>query len=71
MVRAARALLGISQQELAAEAGVSRSAIADLERGAKIPQASTVRCIVSALELKGIIFVVEDGGVIGVSKRSS
>ncbi len=40
--RAARALLGWSQNDLASRAGVSRSTIADFERGSRKPISGTM-----------------------------
>jgi transcriptional regulator with XRE-family HTH domain len=40
--RAARALLGWSQNDLASKAGVSRSTIADFERGSRKPISRTM-----------------------------
>ena len=49
-VRAARSLLGWSQQDLAAKAGVAISTIADFERGQRSPIPNNALAIRQALE---------------------
>lgn len=56
-IRAARALLGWSQQELADKAIVSLNAVTRLERGDVDPRVSTVSAIQKALEKAGIEFI--------------
>ena len=63
-VRAARALLAWSQQELANNAGVATSTIADFERGQRTPVANNAQAIRSALESAGVRFL-PTGAVIG------
>lgn len=65
--RAARALLGISQEELARLSGVSRPAIAEFERGATTPHPRTLRDLAEALEAQGVRLVeteTETGAVL-------
>lgn len=64
--RAARAMLGWSQGELAVAANVSRQTIADFERGARTPINNNLACIVTAFERAGIQFLSEFGGGIGL-----
>jgi predicted nucleotidyltransferase len=52
--RAGRALLGISQAELARRAGLSRLTVADFERAARMPIPANLAAIRSALEAAGI-----------------
>ncbi len=52
--RAGRALLGLSQTELAERAGVARLTVADFERSARTPTATTLTAIRAALEAAGI-----------------
>jgi len=59
--RAARALLGWSQQRLAQEAKVAKQTIADFERGARLPYERTLRDIQLTLEVAGIEFLQQDG----------
>lgn len=56
LVRAARALLGWSQQALAEAAGVATSTVADFERGRRTPVASKAQAIRQALQAAGIRF---------------
>jgi transcriptional regulator with XRE-family HTH domain len=60
-IRGARAMLGIDQFELGRLAGLSVTGIANIERGASKPRASTLRSIQSALETAGVIFIAESG----------
>jgi transcriptional regulator with XRE-family HTH domain len=63
-VRAARALLAWSQQDLAKHAGVATSTVADFERGHRTPVANNAQAIRGALETAGIRFL-PTGAVIG------
>jgi ribosome-binding protein aMBF1 (putative translation factor) len=58
-IRAARALLGWLQRDLAAVSGVSGVAIKDLERGATDPCSSTLNKIERAFNEAGVIFLDE------------
>lgn len=60
-VRAARAILAWSQEDLAKAAGVAKSTIADFERGVRKPLASNALAIRHALEKEGTMFL--PGGV--------
>ena len=64
--RAARALLGWSQDQLEAASKVAKKTIADFERGARSPYARTLSDVRSALEAAGIIFIAENGEGPGV-----
>ena len=71
-IRAARALLGWSQQRLADEAGVSPITIKRLEASDEVFQArfETVIKVKEAVEAAGVVFRTgEDGLVHGVSLR--
>ncbi|BAQ15605.1 helix-turn-helix domain-containing protein [Methyloceanibacter caenitepidi] len=63
-VRAARALLAWSQQDLAKAAGVATSTVADFERGHRTPIANNAQAVRTALEGAGIKFLAA-GAVIG------
>ncbi|AQW30754.1 helix-turn-helix transcriptional regulator [Ralstonia syzygii subsp. celebesensis] len=63
-VRAARALLAWSQQDLAKAAGVATSTVADFERGQRTPVANNAQAIRGSLESAGIRFL-PTGAVIG------
>lgn len=65
-VRAARALLAWSQQDLAKGAGVATSTVADFERGQRTPVANNANAIRTTLEEAGIRFL-PTGAVIGPS----
>ncbi len=60
-IRAARALLGWKQAELASASGVSEISIKNIERGATDPRASTLSAIEAAFDAAGVIFM--DAGV--------
>ena len=64
--RAARALLGWSQEQLKETANVAKKTIADFERGARMPYERTLRDLQKALEDAGIEFIPENGGGAGV-----
>jgi transcriptional regulator with XRE-family HTH domain len=66
--RAARALLGWSQQELAAKSHVSRNAIIKFENSMSTPLPRTLEDLVEAFEDAGVIFISEDDGA-GVGVR--
>ncbi|MCF4130258.1 helix-turn-helix domain-containing protein [Methylobacterium sp. SyP6R] len=68
-IRAARAMLDITQAELAAASGISKTGINNIERGAADPKASTLASIQAALEKSGIEFL--DGDAPGVRHRPS
>ncbi|MBL6615453.1 MAG: helix-turn-helix transcriptional regulator [Reyranella sp.] len=63
-VKAARALLAWSQQDLAKAAKVATSTVADFERGQRTPVANNAQAIRAALETAGIRFL-PTGAVIG------
>src|SRR5215218_3102246 len=63
-VRAARALLAWSQQDLAKAAKVATSTVADFERGSRTPAANNSQAIRNALEEAGVRFL-PTGAVIG------
>jgi transcriptional regulator with XRE-family HTH domain len=57
--RSGRALLGMSQAELAQAAGIAHSTVADFERGARNPALETVRAIKAVLESRGVRFAAD------------
>jgi transcriptional regulator with XRE-family HTH domain len=65
-VRAARALIGWTQADLAQASGVSQVAIKNLERGVTDPRVSTINNIQVAFDQGGVIFLASrearDGG---------
>jgi predicted transcriptional regulator len=70
-IKAARALLGWSQSDLARRSGISEPTIARLESvdGKLGGREETVRKIRAALENGGIEFIHENGGGLGVRLR--
>jgi transcriptional regulator with XRE-family HTH domain len=67
--RAARALIGWSQDELAAVSKVGKATIASFERGKRAPYARTLEDLCAALASAGVIFVAENGEGPGVRLR--
>lgn len=72
-IRGARAMLGLTQANLAESAGISTTALNNIERGSADPKVSTLAAIQRALEAAGVEFIPENGGGPGVrlKKRSS
>ena len=70
-LKAARALLGWSQTDLAHRSGVSEPTIARLESGDGDlgGREGTARKIRASIEAAGIDFIEEDGGGLGVRLR--
>lgn len=60
-IKAARALLGWKQTDLAEKSGVSLPSVKNIERGATDPRVSTMNALQRALESAGLKFT--DGGV--------
>jgi DNA-binding XRE family transcriptional regulator len=56
-IRAARAILGWTQVELARASGVSEISIKNIERGATDPRSSTLNAIQSAFLTAGVVFL--------------
>ncbi|WP_275667829.1 helix-turn-helix domain-containing protein [Paramagnetospirillum kuznetsovii] len=68
--RAARAMLGWSQDKLAGEAKVAKQTLADFERGARTPYPRTLADILKALEVAGVGLVDDELGVgVRLSRR--
>lgn len=67
--RGARALLGITQQQLADFAGLSKRTVIEFESGARDPLLSTTQNLQWALEREGIEFLHGNGGGSGVRFR--
>ena len=65
-IRAARALLGWKQRELAAAAGLSEVSIKNAERGVVDSRGSTLNAIQRAFDSAGVVFLdtgdTRDGG---------
>lgn len=65
-IRAARALVGLDQADLAQASGVSLASIKNIERGATDPRSKTLAALQSALLAAGVVFLdpgdTRDGG---------
>lgn len=69
-IRAARAMLGLKQQELAQKAGLSTGTLNNIERGVQTdPKLSTLKAIQKALEAEGVEFTEGAMGVVGVNLK--
>ena len=69
-IRAARAMLNISQKQLAKKAGVAIATLNNIERGAQTdPKLSTVTAIQQSLEKEGIMFTSDPLGGVGISLK--
>jgi transcriptional regulator with XRE-family HTH domain len=69
-LRAARALIGLSQADVAEAAGVSIPTLKRAEGGGPIKVAEdTIANIAKALEKAGVEFIAENGGGAGVRLR--
>ena len=66
LLRAARALLGLSQQEVAHLTQVSTGSVAHMESDVRTVKLETELAVRDLYESRGIEFVVEEGGRIGV-----
>lgn len=59
-LRAGRALLGLSQEELASRAGLSRQILVRIEKGEQNVLVESIEKVRAALESGGVVFI--DGG---------
>jgi transcriptional regulator with XRE-family HTH domain len=67
-IRAARAMLRLTQEELAAKAGLSQRSLAMIETEGAKPREGTLERLRAALEEVGAVFIESDVGV-GVLQR--
>jgi transcriptional regulator with XRE-family HTH domain len=67
--RAARALLGITQSQLAHASRLGLSTVVDFEKGRRIVSEEAVKAIQTALQRAGIEFTVENAAVEGLLLR--
>jgi len=70
-IRAARALLDWNQSELAEKAGLSLTALNNLERGRSDPKASTLNAVQKAIEAAGVAFTNGDEPGVRIVKTKS
>lgn len=69
-IRAARHLLGLSQADVAARAGVSLPTIKRVESERKVPVSeAAIDGVRKVLEAAGVEFIAENGGGAGVRLR--
>jgi DNA-binding XRE family transcriptional regulator len=64
-------MLELTQTDLAKAAGISKTAVVDVEMGRSKPRASTITSIQRVLEAAGIIFVEENGEGPGLRLRKA
>lgn len=69
--KAARALLGREQDEIAKAASIARTTLIDFEAGRRVPRATTIAAIRAALEAAGVIFIEENGEGPGVRLKKN
>lgn len=67
--RGARALLDMTQPELASKSGLGLSTIVDFERSRRAVSKEAIQAMRLALEDAGIEFIDENGGGLGVRLR--
>lgn len=67
--RAARALVGWSQDKLATESKVAKATIANFEANRRAPYDRTLADLRATLETAGVEFIPENGGGAGVRLR--
>ena len=68
-IKAARAILGLKQAELAEQAGVALATVNNIERSVTVPHRASLQAIRLALEAAGVEFIDENGGGPGVRLR--
>lgn len=74
MLRAARVLLDLSQQELSERAGVGRQTVVRIEHGEKGVSADAIEKVRVALEKSGVVFLpstVEHGPAVALRRKST
>lgn len=67
--RAARALLDLTQPDLAKAAGLGLSTVVDFEKSRRDLPTETLTRLQTALEAAGVEFIAENGGGAGVRLR--
>ena len=65
-VKAARAMLGWSQEELASRIAVKRQALINFEKGLHIFKSETIERCRCVMEEAGITFIATESGAVGV-----
>jgi predicted transcriptional regulator len=62
-------MLGLTQKQLAGAAGITKTALVNIETATSDPRSSTLLAIQKALESAGVEFIAENGGGPGVRLR--
>jgi transcriptional regulator with XRE-family HTH domain len=70
-LRAARALINMTQDDLAAAAGVATKTIATFEAEGRAPRDATVEKLQAALVAAGVVFVETDNGARAMVGRAA
>ncbi len=70
LCRAARALLGWNQDELAKAAKVAVNTLRSFESGKSLPVTNNLDAIQASLEAAGVLFIPENGGGAGLRLRT-
>lgn len=65
-IRAARALIGWTREDLAKESGVTVRTLVRIENSQSVPRLATLQALTAALETAGIEFIPENGSGPGV-----
>lgn len=65
-IRAARALIGWTREDLAKESGVTVRTLVRIENSQTVPRLATLQALTAALETAGIEFIPENGSGPGV-----
>lgn len=68
-IRAARALLGMTQPQLARASGLGLSTVVDFEKTRREVSRDSIDALSIALEKAGVEFIAENGGGAGVRLR--
>lgn len=65
-MRAGRAMLGWSQDDLARRAGVKRQVVSLYEKGTRTPHPANLECLIAALREAGVTEIMLKDGSAGV-----
>jgi transcriptional regulator with XRE-family HTH domain len=70
--RAARAWLGLSQQELARRAGIAKNTVHQFEAGLRTPTSNNLAALRRAIESEGIKLLFEENGTAaGIARQGA
>lgn len=64
--KAARAIAGLTQRELACAADIATPTIADFERGARRPHANNLKAVQHVFESLGIKFILNNEEIVAI-----